>query len=200
VWAAAEKDPELKKALVASFVAADNELIAPLVQWRYNGRPAGNGWYSAGNNAQWGTDYLNRAAIAKSNMYQNRPNETKSFYRDLDGQGQPLVGTNAYSVTFEKQLLPPVRGFWSITVYDEEHFFHVNPLSRYALGTKSQGMKRNADGSLTLYFGAKSPGKDKEANWIPAPAGPFSLYLRCYGPQQEILEGSWRPPAVEKAR
>jgi hypothetical protein len=199
VWGAAEKDPELKKALTESFVAADRDIIAPLIQWRYNGRAVGNGWYSPANNAQWGTDYLNRAATSKSNMYENRPNETKYMYRDLDGQGQPLNGTNGYTMTFPKGQFPPTRGFWSLTLYNEQHVFHANPLNRYSLGTKSKGMKYDADGSLTLYFGAKSPGKGKEANWVPAPEGPFSLYFRCYWPEQEVIEGSWRPPAVVRS-
>jgi hypothetical protein len=199
-WDAAAKDPELKAALIESFVAADSEIVEPLLQWRFNGRPAGNGWYSSVNGAQWGTDYLNRLATAKSNIYENRPNETKSMYRDLDGQGQPLSGANIYTVTFPKGQLPPVKGFWSLTLYDEHHFFHPNALNRYSLGTKSKSMKLNADGSLTLYASAKSPGKDKEANWLPAPDGAFSLYLRCYEPEQAVIEGGWRPPNVEKAK
>lgn len=197
-WVAAEADPSLKKVLTDAFVAADKEMIDPLFQWRHNGRIAGNGWYSAVNNAQWGTDYLNRTATAKSNMYENRPIETKYMFRDLDNQGQPLLGQNGYSVTFPKDQLPPVKGFWSMTLYSENHFFHPNPLNRYSLGTKSKSLRYGADGSLTLYFGATSPGADQESNWLPAPDGPFSLYLRCYWPDQKIIDGSWTPPNVEK--
>jgi hypothetical protein len=77
--------------------------------------------------------------------------------------------------------LPPVRGFWSLTLYDAEHFFHPNALKRYSLGTKNKRLKYNADGSLTLYAGDKSPGEDKESNWLPAPNGSFSLYIRVVG-------------------
>lgn len=198
VFAAAAQDPTIKKTLIESFVAADQELIAPLLQWRYNGRPAGNGWTSPVNNAQWGTDYLNRTATAKSNIWENRPNETKYIYRDLDSLGQQLVGRDRYAVTFPKGQLPPVKGFWSLTLYNEHHLFHSNSLNRYSLGTKSKSLHYNPDGSLTLYFGAISPGKDRESNWLPAPEGPFSLYLRCYWPAQAVLEGSWVPPNVEK--
>jgi len=197
VWEAAAKDPATKEALVASFVAADKEIIAPLTQWKLNGRSAGNGWTSPVNNAQWGTDYLNRTGTAKSNMYDNKPSETKYIYRDFDSQGQQLSGKNLYTVTFAKGQEPPVKGFWSMTLYNEHHLFHPNKLNRYSLGTKSKSfLKYNADGSLTLYAGAKSPGKDKETNWLPSPDGTFSLYIRCYWSEPAILDGTWIPPNV----
>jgi len=200
VFEAAESDPETKMALVDSFVVADTELIAPLFQWRYNGRPAGNGWNSPVNNAQWGTDYLNRTATAKSNMYENKPDETKYIYSDLDSQGQQLHGQNLYTVTFPKGQLPPVKGFWSLTLYNELHLFNPNALNRFSLGTKSKSLQYKPDGSLTLYAGAKSPGKDKEANWLPAPNGTFSLYIRAYWADKAILDGTWTPPAIEKVK
>jgi len=201
VFEAADKDPETKKALVESFATADKELIDPLFQWRFNGRSAGNGWNSPMNNAQWGTDYLNRTGTAKSNMYDNKPNETKYLYRDFDSQGQQLHGKNTYTVTFAKGQEPPVKGFWSMTLYNEHHLFTPNALSRYSLGTKSKSfLKYNPDGSLTLYFGAKSPGKDKETNWVPAPDGTFSLYIRAYWADKAVLDGTWMPPQVEKAK
>jgi len=152
------------------------------------------------NNAGWGTDYLNRTATAKSNIWENRPNETKYIYRDFDSEGQQLHGGNLYTVTSLKGQLPPVKGFWSLTLYNEHHFFHPNTLNRYSLGTKSKTLQYNPDGSLTLYFGAKSPGKEKETNWLPAPEGMFSLYLRCYWSEQAILDGTWMPPKVEKVK
>ena len=196
---AAAKDPAIKKTLTETAVATESEVIAPFFQWRNNGRPAGNGWNSPVNNAQWGTDYLNRTGTSKSNMYDNRPNETKYIYRDDDSQGQQLDGSNLYTVTFAKGQEPPVKGFWSVTLYNDEHLFSPNPLNRYSLGTKSKSfLKYNPDGSLTLYFGGKSPGKDKETNWVPAPQGTFSLYIRCYWAEQAILDGAWMPPQVEK--
>ena len=109
----------------------------PFFQWHYNGRPAGNGWNSPVNNAQWGTDYLNRTATAKSNMYDNRPEETKYIYRDTDSQGKQLNGQNSYAITFAKGQVPPVRGFWSLTLYNDLHLFNPNTLKRYSLGTKN---------------------------------------------------------------
>lgn len=196
VLEAAAKDPEIKKTLQETAVEAEREMVSPFLQWRNNGRPAGNGWNSPVNNAEWGTDYLNRTGTAKSNMYDNRPEETKYIYTDDDNQGHQLNGQNGYTVTFAKGEVPPVNGFWSLTLYDAEHFFHPNPLNRYSLGTKNKDLKYNADGSLTLYAGSKSPGKDKESNWLPAPDGAFSLYIRAYWADKPILDGQWKPPVV----
>jgi hypothetical protein len=195
---AANKNSTIKKALLETAIAAERELIPHFLQWRYNGRSAGNGWNSPVNNAEWGTDYLNRTATAKSNMFDNLPTETKYIYTDDDSQGKQLQGQDAYAITFAKGQLPPVKGFWSLTLYNAEHFFHPNALKRYSLGTKNKNLRYNADGSLTLYAGAKSPGKDKENNWLPAPDGTFSLYIRAYWPENAILDGTWKPPIVEK--
>ena len=195
---AAHKDPGIMNTLKETAVAAEREMITPFLQWRYNGRSAGNGWNSPVNNAEWGTDYLNRTGTAKSNMYDNRPEETKYIYTDDDSQGKQLNGQNTYEITFAKDQVPPVRGFWSLTLYNEEHFFNPNPLGRYSLGTKNKTLKYNTDGSLTLYAGATSPGKDKESNWLPAPNGPFSLYIRAYWADKAILDGTWKPPVVKQ--
>jgi hypothetical protein len=197
---AAAKDPDIKRTLRETAVVAEREMIAPLFEWRYNGRPAGNGWNSPVNNAEWGTDYLNRAGTAKSNMYDNRPEETKYIYTDDDSEGRQLTGGNTYAITFAKGQVPPVKGFWSLTLYDEEHFFHPNGLRRYSLGTKNKTLKYDADGSLTLYASAKSPGKDKESNWLPAPHGTFSLYIRAYWADKDILDGQWKPPVVSRTQ
>ena len=199
VLEAAEKDPAVKQTLKDTAVAADTDMLPAYLQWRHVGRAAGNGWNSPVNNAKWGTDYLNRTGTAKSNIYDNRPEETKYIYTDNDHQGQQLDGHNLYAITFPKGQTPPVKGFWSMTLYNAEHFYHDNPLKRYSLGTKNKNLKLNPDGSLTLYAGAKSPGGDKENNWLPAPEGTFSLYIRCYWPEQAVLEGTWMPPKIEKA-
>ena len=85
-------------------------------------------------------------------------------------------------------------------MYNPEHFFYPNALQRYALGTKNKSLQYDADGGLTIYVGTKSPGRDKEANWLPAPAGNFSIWLRSYWPDQAILDGSWLPPKVERVK
>ena len=195
---AAAKDPKIKETLTQTAIAAEKELISPLFHFHNNGRPIGNGWNSPPNGARWGTDYLSRTATAKSNMYDNAPEETRYIYTDFDNAGKRLHGKNRYTVTFPKGQLPPVNGFWSLTLYNKEHLFHPNALGRQSLGTKSKSLKYNADGSLTFYFGNKSPGVDNESNWVPAPKDEFSLYIRAYWPKVEILEGKWMPPSVVK--
>ena len=140
VWEAAAKDPATKQALVASFVSAQNELVNPWFNFKYNGRPIGNGWTAPANASRWGTDYLNRTAISKSSMYQNTPEETQYQFREYDSQGQPLDGHNQYTVTFPKGKLPPVKGFWSLTLYNAEKFFHANELNHFSLGTKNKDL------------------------------------------------------------
>jgi hypothetical protein len=177
---AASKDPAIKKLLVETAVDAERTIIQPFFEWKHNGRPAGNGWNRSTNNARWGVDYFNRAGTAKSNMFDNKPNETQYFYTDNDSSGGRLEGAQSYDITFAAGQEPPINGFWSLTLYNEHHFFHSNSLNRYSLGTKNKSLKRNGGGSLTLYAGAKSPGADRESNWLPAPDGHFSLYIRAY--------------------
>jgi hypothetical protein len=195
---AAEKDPKLKQVLLQTAISSEKEVITPLFQFHNNGRPVGNGWNSPPNGAHWGYDYLSRAATARSNMYDNAPNETRYIYTDFDSTGQRLNGAHAYTVTFAAGQTPPVDGFWSLTLYNKEHLFSANPLNRYSLGTKSKSMKTNPDGSLTLYVQNSSPGSDKETNWLPAPKGDFSLYIRAYSPRPEITEGKWTPPKIDR--
>ena len=201
VFEAAAKDPKLKQALVESFASAQKELVDPLMQWRYNGVPVGNGWTTLKNGAEWGKDYYTRTAVALTNIYVNVPPEATYFYNDNDSSGAQMNGENLYAVTFAKGQLPPVKGFWSLTLYNEKHFFNPNPLQRFSLGTKNnKTLQSNPDGSLTLYAGARSPGKDKEANWLPAPNGTFSLYIRGYWADKAMLDGTWTPPKIEKAK
>jgi hypothetical protein len=200
VWDAADADPATKQALVESFAITDKEVVSKLFQFRYNGKAISNGWNAPYNASQWGTDYLNRTAISKSSMFQNTAPETLYQFKEYDSKRDALNGKNQYTITFPKGKLPPVRGFWSLTLYNEHHFFHPNPLNRFSLGTKNKSLQFGPDGSLTLYLGSQSPGKDKETNWIPAPTGPFSLLLRNYWPEQSILDGSWTPPDVEKVK
>jgi len=195
---AAAKDPEVMATLKETAFAADKEIVAPMMQWRYNGQPAGNGWTSESNNAAFGTDYFHRMGAVKAYPYSNRRNETVYLYTSDDTQGQPLVGESSYTVTFPKGQLPPTKGFWSLTVYNPEHFFYPNALNRFALGTKNKTLKHADDGSLTIYLGNKSPGKEKESNWLPAPAGGFSIWIRSYWPDQPMLDGTWKPPVIKK--
>jgi hypothetical protein len=199
VLAAASKDSAIKDALKRTAIAAESQLLAPLLQFHNNGRPVGNGWTSPPNGARWGFDYLSRAATARSNMYDNAPEETRYVYTDFDSKGQRLNGAQAYTVTFKKGETPPVNGFWSLTLYNREHLFSANPLNRYSLGTKSKSMQFGKDGSLSVYVQSDAPGSDQESNWLPAPKGAdFSLYIRAYWPKDAILQDSWTPPIVER--
>ncbi len=197
---AAAKDPEVMKTLRETAFAADKELVAPMMQWRYNGQPAGHGWTSEINNATFGTDYFHRMGAVKAYPYSNKRNETVYFYTSNDTHGQKLVGESSYEVTFPKGQLPSAKGFWSLTVYNPEHFFYPNALKRFALGTKNKSLKYNDDGSLTIYLGNQSPGTEKESNWLPAPAGNFSIWIRAYWPDKAILDGNWKPPVVKIAK
>jgi hypothetical protein len=194
----AAKDPEVMATLQESAFAADSELIAPMMQWKFNGQSAGNGWTSPGDNGAFGTDYIHRMGAVKADPYDNKRNETMYFYTDTDTQLHQFVGESSYSVTFPKGQLPPVKGFWSLTMYNPEHYFYPNALNRFALGTKNKSLKYNADGSLTIYLGNKSPGEEKESNWLPAPSGNFSIWLRAYWPDQAVLDGTWKPPVISR--
>jgi hypothetical protein len=195
----AAKDPKIKKTITEEAIATEKEVIAPFFRWEHNGKPAGNGWNRSVHNAEWGVDYFNRTGTAKSNMFDNRPNETQYFYTDYDGTGAQLEGSKTYSITFPAGQEPPVNGFWSLTMYNDKHLFHPNELKRYSLGTKNKTLRYNEDGSLTLYVQAESPGADRESNWLPSPKdGDFSLYVRSYWPRVEVTDGSWTPPPVQK--
>lgn len=201
VVAASKSDPKLKTALVEGAKEAEEQLVDPLFQFRNYGQQLPHNWSTISNEAAFGTDYFTRTAVAKSNILVNSPNETKYFYQDLDASGARLNGKNGYTVTFAKDQTPPVNGFWSLTLYNEHHFFNPNELKRYSLGTKNKNLRYNADGSLTIYVQPASPGKDKEANWLPSPLNSdFSLYVRAYWPKSETTEGSWTPPAVAPAQ
>lgn len=199
VLTAAAKDAKIKEELQKVAIDADKDLIKPLLQFRHYGIPLPHGWTTIMNGAAWGTDYYTRTAVAKSNIFVNLPQETKYFYQDMDAAGARLHGAKRYTVTFSKGQLPPVKGFWSLTLYNKYHFFAANNLNRYSLGTKNKNLKYNPDGSLTIYVQADPPEKAKRANWLPAPKDDFSLYLRAYWPREEILKGRWGPPAVKPA-
>ncbi|HXZ75616.1 MAG TPA: DUF1214 domain-containing protein [Streptosporangiaceae bacterium] len=171
--------------LTAAAADANAGLVADLFQFRNIGLPLPGHWRR--NGARFGTDYLTRTAIGRSNIFVNTPEETTYFYQDLDSHGERLDGSRSYSVTFPPNRLPPVRGFWSLTLYNEHHFFHPNELNRYSLGTKNPDLHHAADGSLTLTASAAPPeDADLRSNWLPAPAGPFSLFMRAYWPEERL--------------
>jgi hypothetical protein len=199
VLAVAEKDSKIKAALTRAAVEADARLVAPLLEFRNFGVQLPRYWSTQTNGAEFGTDYFTRTAVAKANIFVNRPNETQYFYQDLDDSGRRLNGANRYTMTFAQDQTPPVRGFWSLTLYNKRHFFQPNELKRYSIGTKTRALKPHLDGSLTIYIQAAPPAAGLVDNWLPAPQnGDFSLVIRAYWPKVEITDGSWTPPAVTK--
>jgi hypothetical protein len=196
----AASDPAMRAVLRDEARKADKELVAPLLQLRTFGRVLPHHWGTIENGAAFGLDYFTRTAVARSNIFVNKAVETKYFYQDLDENGERLTGARRYTVTFPPGGVP-VRGFWSLTLYNEHHFFVPNPLHRYSIGTKSQGLVVNVDGSLTVYVQPDPPEPGKEANWLPAPSdADFSLYIRAYWPDEGVLDGSWNPPPVTVRR
>jgi hypothetical protein len=197
---AASKDPKLHAVLVASAVEADRSLITPLFQFHNSGLQLPYNWTTIKNGAAFGTDYYSRTAVAKSNIFVNSERETKYFYQDADGSGQQLNGSHSYTVTFAAGQTPPVKGFWSLTVYNQHHFFSPNEIKRYSVGTKNKTLISAADGSLTIYVQSTPPEGDNRANWLPAPKENFVLYVRSYWPEDSVLNGGWTPPVVTKVK
>jgi hypothetical protein len=156
-----------------------------------------NGWEFMNNIGRYGTDYIWRAVVALVGVGANLPEDAVYPRATKDADGQPFNGANRYEIRFAKGRLPPVGAFWSITMYNSKQFFVKNPIGRYAIGDRDQ-LKFNDDGSLTLFVQNESPGKDRESNWLPAPKDAFSLFMRLYWPKKQILEGSWKPPAVTR--
>jgi hypothetical protein len=195
---AAARDSTLKQIMMDEALKAEKEMIVPLLQFRNFGIALPHNWSTIANGAQFGTDYFTRTAVAASNILVNAAAEAKYFYQDLDGSGERLNGIHRYRMTFPKGRTPPVNGFWSLTLFDEHHFFSPNLLKRYSLGTKDKSMKYNPDGSLTVYIQADPPIDVRRSNWLPSPkTGNFSLHIRAYWPKPAILDQSWTPPAVE---
>jgi len=175
-----------------------------------NAGKAVNGWRVSGlpgDSAHYNGDWLMRAAAAKAGIYGNDPAEATYPITRIDSDGQTLDGSKSnYTLTFPPGQQPPVNAFWSLTMYDgKTQLLIENPINRYLINSPMlPGMKTNADGSLTLYIQNKSPGADKEANWLPAPNGTIYLVMRLYWPKTEapsILppgEGTWQPPGIKR--
>lgn len=183
-----------------------------VTKWLTTGNKDINGWNVGaffGDEAFYNGDWLMRAGAAKAGLYANDAVEAMYPYSRTDAAGQPLDGSkHNYTITFPAGQLPPVNAFWSVTMYDGKSQFLVrNPIHRYLINSPMlPGMKKNEDGSLTLYIQKDSPGPDKEANWLPAPDDKIYLVMRLYWPKTEapsILpagEGSWQPPGVQVAQ
>ncbi len=158
-----------------------------------------NGWrVNLTGVGTYGTDYLQRAAIAFAALGANTTDDAVYPTAFVDADGKPLRSDQGYTMHFAKDQLPPVRAFWSLTMYDDRQLFAENSINRYAIGDRDK-LTFNPDGSLDLYIQRESPGKDKESNWLPAPkSGGFTMNLRLYWPKDTVLDGSWSPPPVKR--
>ncbi len=200
---AAKLDPAVAKGLAGAPKPAQ-ELI---MGWMKAGIPAGdikleNGWLFTTKTGLYGTGYLQRALVTAIGLGANRPQD--AVYPTSEGPDvlKKYNGEKKYVMRFAKGELPPVDGFWSLTMYDAGYFFVDNPLNRYTLSQRNK-LKPNPDGSVDLYIQHESPGKDKESNWLPAPKGEFVLMMRLYWPKENppsILDGSWKVPGVREVQ
>ena len=173
-----------------------------LAGYRRQARRGGHGWtLLTGRIGRYGTDYVLRAVTAKVGLWANTPDEAFYPYADQDGSGRRLDGArHRYVLHFAKDRIPPARAFWSLTMYDKDLFLYDNELDRYALGDRSQGMKRDADGGLTIYLQHARPAAGRVANWLPAPASLFTVALRLYNPAERALNGAWKPPGISRVK
>jgi hypothetical protein len=160
-----------------------------------------NGWvFPTADTGNARSDFVARAIVAAIGLTSNTPEEALYFPATLDSTGKPLTGTKRYTITFKAPMpyLTPVSpGFWSLTMYDAVTNYTVeNPINRYALGSDTP-IKRNADGSFTIYLQHDKPAADELANWLPAPAGPFYLTLRTYATNPQVVTGLNNPATFQ---
>jgi len=190
----AKADPAIRNALAS--VPEDGQR---LMAWKIPtlARVANDWSMNTDTMGVYGNYYLKRAIVAQLGLGANLPEDAIYPLNLGDETGKPLDGANKYTLHFDKGDTPPANAFWSVTLYDPEGFQVANALNRFAVSSWMP-FKYNADGSLDLYFQNASPGKDKEANWLPAPKGPFNLTMRLYAPRSEALTGKWNPPPVTR--
>jgi hypothetical protein len=188
-------DAALAEGLAAGAKAGHAAVVAA---GRNPGRAAVNGWSTfASNVASFGTDYRARAAVALVGLGANLPQDAVYPHATTDSRGEPLHGSHRYAIRFAKGTLPPVKAFWSISMYNDKQAFVQNPLDRYAIGDRDE-LQADSDGSITIHVQHDSPGRYDESNWLPAPNDSFNLFMRLYWPDPSILDGRWKMPPVER--
>ncbi len=183
-----QKQKSLELAVVdAQNLIAEKQMGEPINSWTFVREGMGN----------YGNSYLQRAFIALIGIGANIPEDAVYPITFVDSDGKPYNGRHRYVLHFNKNELPPVRGFWSLSMYDHEMYFVDNPIHRYAIGNRDK-LQFNKDGSLDIYIQHKSPGKNKESNWLPAPSDDFDMVLRAYWPIMKVITGDWNPPPVKR--
>lgn len=195
-FADAAKDPEIRAGLEAGFAEAQQVIKASLSQ---GGRMV-NGWRETGDKGRYGANFLYRSVITTLGTGSNVSDESTSFTTFADASGQPLDGaTGQYRLVLSPP--PPVRFFWSVTVYDARtKELHPNPIGRYLINDRTPGLAYRPDGSVVINLQTGAPTGPAAANWLPVPPGPFYLGLRAYGPTPEVTEGKWAPNPVERVQ
>lgn len=188
-------DPAVQSALMAAPGLAQKQMQAKLPTLA---RVANYWQMNTDTMGVYGNYYLKRALIAQVGLGANLPEDAIYPLNLADESGKPLDGSNNYTLHFDKGATPPVNAFWSVTLYDPKGFQVPNALNRFAVSSWMP-FKLGDDGSLTLYLQNESPGADKEANWLPAPKGPYNLTMRLYSPKSDALTGFWNPPVVKKS-
>ncbi len=168
----------------------------------YNvGRKVVNGWGMTPPN--WGRiapdgEYLVRAAKSLGGFITHDKEENIYPATFIDDKGELLSDARRYVLRFPPGGIPPANAFWSTTLYGADFNFVANPINRFSIGDRTKGLKKDADGGLTIYIQKDAPGGDKDSNWLPSAGGNFHLVLRMYLPKPEALNGSWQPPAVQR--
>lgn len=171
----------------------------------YNAASAGlsiNGWRWSPKSGNMGNDYEFRATFAKWFTGGNGPEEAIYMDGRVDDKNEPVSGKNKYVIHFDKNQIPKVSGFWSLSMYNSnDGSFVSNPIKRYTVGDRTQGIVKNADGSLDIYIQHDAPTDPKQkANWLPAPADSFYMNLRLYGPDGSLQKGTWKPPVIKRVK
>jgi len=190
------KLPQSTQESLQRAVGDAQEMIA-----KYGERSGGliNGWLVKREMmGTYGTSYLGRAFVARIGLGANVPEDAIYPMSMVDGDGKPYNGSYHYTLHFDKGKLPPINAFWSLTMYDADGYFVGNPTNRFAIGDRDK-LEFNSDGSLDIYIQHNTPGRYKESNWLPAPAGDFNLVMRLYWPRTSILTGEWNPSAVKRS-
>lgn len=189
-------DEPTKKGLARAAVAADR-----IIEDAYlSSAEVTNGWRYTMVAGRAGNDFPLRAAMVKYVLGANIAEQSLYPNTKVDDVGKPLSGQNKYVLHFDKATIPPVSVFWNLSMYDDKALFIENPAKRYSIGSTTDGLKANADGSIDIYIQHDKPGGDKQSNWLPAPAGEFNLTMRLYGAQSNILDGSYRLPGGPKGK
>jgi hypothetical protein len=144
---------------------------------------------------RYGIHYDARAAVARLGLGALPPEEATYFSCCQSEAERSLSGEHAYALHFSAAELPPVRAFWSLTLYGEDGYFVANAMQRFAIGDRD-ALRFNSDGSLDLFVQHDAPGTGRDSNWLPSPSGKFNLSLRLYWPSEAVVRGRWKPPPV----